>query len=89
MNKHFDVALTVEFHYDPEKVDPLYYYEDGKKLWRTAGIYDIFDEDATWKHLVYNAIVNGVVDASSLDGWGDLERGELTMRVVIDDMDVH
>lgn len=33
------------------------------------------------EHLAYNAVANGVEDASRLDGWGDLERGDVTMHV--------
>lgn len=31
--------------------------------------------------LAYNAVANGVEDASRLDGWGDLDRGMVTMTV--------
>lgn len=33
------------------------------------------------EHLAYNAVANGVEDASRLDGWGDLDRGMVTMHV--------
>lgn len=33
------------------------------------------------EHLAYNAVANGVEDASRLDGWGDLDAGMLTLRV--------
>jgi hypothetical protein len=32
-------------------------------------------------HLAYNAVANGVEDASRLDGWADLDSGIVTMRV--------
>lgn len=38
-------------------------------------------EDEGLEHLAYNALANGVEDASRLDGWGDLERGMVTMLV--------
>jgi hypothetical protein len=84
MIKDYNVSLRVEFMWDEEKTNPFYWInpETNKAQWRLDGIYsDIKDEDDVWRHLAYNAIVNGVVDASRLDGWGDLHRGELTMRV--------
>jgi hypothetical protein len=33
------------------------------------------------KMLAHNAAANGVDDASRLDGWGDLERGMVTLEV--------
>lgn len=33
------------------------------------------------EHLAYNAVANGIENASRLDGWGDLERDMVTMRV--------
>lgn len=41
-----------------------------------------FTEKEGLAHLAYNAVANGVEDASRLDGWGDLERGMLTLEVV-------
>lgn len=41
--------------------------------------------EAGLEHLAYNAVRNGVMDASQLDGWGDLERGVLWLDV--DDVD--
>lgn len=38
-------------------------------------------------HLAYNCVANGVKDASRLDGWADLERDAVTMRVA--DADPH
>jgi hypothetical protein len=32
-------------------------------------------------HLAYNALANGVQDASRLDGWADIPRGVVTMDV--------
>lgn len=32
--------------------------------------------------LVDNALRNGIEDASRLDGWGDLDRGVLTLEVI-------
>lgn len=38
-------------------------------------------EDEGLNHLAYNAVANGVDDASRLDGWGDLERGMVVLWV--------
>lgn len=85
IKKQYEVSASVEFIYDPEKVDPFYYVGDGKRIWRMEGIYSqITTEEEMWKHLAYNALVNGVQDASYLDGWGDLKWGDLTMNVVAD-----
>lgn len=71
----FDVADGVDItHY----VDP----DTGERIHRMTGIYpDIVTEEQLLRHLAYNATFNGVQDASRLDGWADLERGQLTMRV--------
>ena len=39
------------------------------------------DRNSVLDHLAFNAVVNGIEDASRLDGWGDLERDQLTMHV--------
>jgi hypothetical protein len=48
--------------------------------WR-ASFYDLHTEDDVLDHLAYNAVSNGIEDASRLDGWADLERGDVTMFV--------
>lgn len=35
--------------------------------------------DEVMQHLAFNCVANGVEDASRLDGWADLEPGQLTM----------
>lgn len=40
------------------------------------------DKQTVLEHWAYNALLNGVDDASRLDGWGDLERGMVEFRVV-------
>ena len=40
------------------------------------------DKQTVLEHWAYNATLNGVDDASRLDGWGDLERGMVTFRAV-------
>lgn len=71
----FDLAEGVELtHW----INP----NDGTRQHRMDGLYeDVVTEDEILEHLAYNAIFNGVDDASRLDGWADLERGQLTMRV--------
>lgn len=41
----------------------------------------LFTEQDGLNHLAYNAVANGVDDASRLDGWGDLNYGVLTLEV--------
>lgn len=52
-------------------VDFPYHHWSGRALTEREGL----------EHLAFNAISNGVEDASRLDGWGDLERDVVTMRV--------
>lgn len=33
------------------------------------------------EHLAFNAVANGIEDASRLDGWADIEPGAVTMRL--------
>jgi hypothetical protein len=82
INGTYTSSAEVTFEYDAETVDPFYYIEEGERIWRMRGIYEhITTEAEMFDHLAYNAIVNNVTDASRLDGWADLERGQLTMRV--------
>lgn len=80
----YEASCEVEFLYDPAVVDPFYWVDpdSGERKWRMAGIYShITTEAEMWKHLAYNAMFNGVYDASSLDGWGDLPKGALTLHL--------
>ena len=82
--RDYEATVEVEFIYDAATVDPFYWVDpdDGDRKWRLAGIYSqVTTEDEMWRHLAYNALFNGVYDASSLDGWGDLPKGALTMRL--------
>ena len=74
------VAVEIEIADD---VDFLNWVDDdGKTIPRMTGIYpDIVTEDQLRDHLAYNAVFNGVEDASRLDGYADLECGKVTMRV--------
>jgi len=89
--KNYALTTSVSFEYDENEIDPFWYVDEGKRRWRMDGIYagitdgiyaGITDEAGIWEHLAYNALVNGVTDASGLDGWGDLERGQLTASIV-------
>lgn len=52
----------------------------GGRGWRNV-LYDLKTESDVIDMWASNALRNGVEDASALDGWGDLERGVVTMRV--------
>lgn len=43
--------------------------------------YDIDSLQKIYEHLAGNAVANGVTDASILEGFADLERGDVTMWV--------
>ena len=67
-----------------EGVDLAYWIDPttGERRHRMEGIYPSIQSEADLlAHLAYNATFNGVTDASRLDGWADLERGQITMRV--------
>jgi len=80
----YDLKAEVTFTVS-EGVDLMYWTDpaSGEKKHRMDGIYsDVRTEDELYAHLAYNAIFNGVYDASKLDGWADLERDQITMRVI-------
>lgn len=82
--RSYDITLQVEFEV-AEGVDLTHWVnpDTGARLHRMDGIYeDVRTEEDIYQHLAYNAIFNDVEDASRLDGWGDLERGQVTMRVI-------
>lgn len=37
--------------------------------------------DQVLEHFAYNCVANGIEDAASLDGWADIDRYSVTMRV--------
>lgn len=69
------VKITVN---DPEAVTRVT-GDDGDE-WRSM-FYDLYTEEDVYNHLAYNAVANGIEDASRLDGWADLQRGAVTMIV--------
>jgi hypothetical protein len=44
-------------------------------------LYDLHTREDVVNHWAYNAVANGVHDASYLDGWADYERGLITFYV--------
>jgi hypothetical protein len=77
----YDVTAEVTFEI-ADGVDIAFYVDNGERTHRMTGIYpDVVTEEQLLKHLAYNAIFNGVTDANRLDGWADLERGQITMHV--------
>ena len=54
--------------------------DDRGRGWRNT-FYDLRDESDVIEHFAFNALANGVNDASQLDGWADLPRGAVTMQV--------
>lgn len=67
-----------------EGIDLMYWInpDTGQKQHRMDDIYShVRTEEQLREHLAYNAIFNGVQDASRLDGWGDLEQGDIVMNV--------
>jgi hypothetical protein len=42
-------------------------------------LYELRTQEEVLDHWAYNAACNGVTDASELDGWADLEKGQVTM----------
>lgn len=65
------VPVTVRITVADELVgtDPKMHPLDPRRM---EGIYDIEDPDGMLRHLAYNAVANGKVCASGLDGWGDI-----------------
>lgn len=71
-----DVTVKVEW-VDDEVITRC--FED--PTWAET-FYLLGDRDAVLDHLSYNCINNGVEDANRLDGWADLDRGQLTMEII-------
>lgn len=72
-----DAEVEIEFR---DGLDWETYEEDGERIWRGNG-FGLVDQEDLIQNLVWNALANGVNDASRMDGWADLERGDITMRV--------
>lgn len=83
VSRQYELTAEVTFAIQ-DGVDLTHYIEPetGERVHRMDGIYpDIRTEEDILQHLAYNAIFNNVTDASRLDGWGDLPKGAITMRV--------
>lgn len=85
MRKQISYELTADVTFTvADGVDIMYWInpDTDEKQHRMDGIYShVVTEDDIYEHLAYNAVFNGVEDASRLDGWADLNWGDLTMRV--------
>lgn len=44
-------------------------------------LYGVMDQEEVLAHLAANCVNNGTVDATRLDGWADLEPGQVTMSI--------
>lgn len=71
------IARCVENHDDQGVPQPD---TQGGNGWRNK-FYDIRTEDEVLNHFAYVCVNAGYEDASRLDGWADLQRGEVTMSV--------
>lgn len=71
-----DMYVTVEIESSDEDHIERVLAED----WQA--VFTVMDRDGALEMLARSAIVGGLGDASDIDGWGDLDRGELTMTVV-------
>lgn len=82
------VVVTIE---DPSAIDRCvenHSYEGnpqpderGSKGWRNV-YYQLRTRDEVLEHLAFNAVANGIGDASRLDGWADLAYGAVDMDVL-------
>lgn len=80
---HVEVKVTIQDGCDPfsRVTSPV----EGPDFRLT--LYDLFTEKDVLDHLVYNCAANGIDDASRLDGWADLEPGQVTMEVIYVDVE--
>ena len=78
-----EVKVTIQDGCDPfhRVTDPV----EGAEFRLT--LYDLFTEKDVLDHFTYNAVANGVNDASELDGWADLTPGQVTMDIMYVDVD--
>lgn len=73
VNDEDAIARAVDNHAAPSIAHPEARWQD--QYWPVA------DECDVIRHFAFNAVANAVDDASSLDGWADLERDAVTMQV--------
>lgn len=81
----FDVKATMETHVEIHFASKVVRRNALNRAldpdWRDHMYSDMDTREKVLAHFADNAIRNGVDDASSLDGWADLERGAVTMEV--------
>lgn len=76
-----DVELQIA---DPDVIERV--TGPGGDEWREQ-LYDLHTEQDVLKHLAYNCVANGCENATMLDGWADLPREAVRMRVAeVDDL---
>lgn len=75
-----DTEVKIEIR---DGVDWLWYSDahTEKPEWR-GDVYGLETEERILAHFAYNAVANGVEDATRLDGWADLERGDIMFTVL-------
>lgn len=79
----FDLTGTLLVYVEDRAPDDIFTRaEDVENFQRHLYGDSVRDKQTVLKHWAYNATMNGVQDASRLDGWGDLERGMVEFRVV-------
>lgn len=80
MTQTVNMEATVEIKIE-DGTDWLWYVEPGRtKEWR-GDVYGLETETAIQAHWAWNAVTNGIQDASHLDGWADIPRGKITFNV--------
>lgn len=80
-------AATVEITVAENAPDDVFTRMESGDL--PANLYGVMDRDQVLAHWSYNALRNGVTDASALDGWADMDRNMVTFDVTdVDDTDV-
>lgn len=72
-----EVYITIDETKAPADLFTRAQDEDFKRIYYS----DLADEDAVRKHWAHNAIANNIQDVSRLDGWAELPRGVVTMRI--------
>lgn len=87
INADFEVSGTLLVHIEDRAPDDIFTRAEDVKGFQDHLYGDrVRDKQTVLEHWAYNAIFNGVDDASRLDGWGDLERGMVEFRVVDGDV---
>ena len=75
-----EIEATVEIHIE-DGTDWLWYHEPASAPEWRGDVYGLTSADEIQNHWAWNAVVNGVSDASSLDGWADIPSGKITFSV--------